>query len=76
MHKAYKVAFNKLRGTMMAVNEVTGSHQVDKKAAVALVAMTGMCTISAASADELSITEPCTGDYTLNADTVLIDYFT
>ena len=55
MNKAYKVVFNKLRGTMMVVNETTSSVQTGKKAAVTVALMAALIsgTTMAADADKV-----------------------
>ena len=67
MNKVYKVVFNKMRGTMMVVNEATSSHQVGKKAAVA-VAVAGCLASGIALANEQS-GFPITGEKTLDTAT-------
>lgn len=42
MNKAFKLVFNRVRGTMMVANELTKSHQLGKKSAVAVAVFSAL----------------------------------
>ena len=55
MNKAYKVVFNKLRGTMMVVNEATSSIQ--KKGAKKVIATAAVSMLAGMSGTAMAATE-------------------
>ena len=61
MNSTFKVVFNKVRGALMVVNEVTSSVQSGKTAAVTVAAIGAMAAGSALAADLGHFTEADSG---------------